>query len=612
MQNEPWIVTLDTEKLWVAIFAALALVLVALLLWSGRRRENPLEQLGREWLDGLYVVVGLFFLAALGATAVVLFDTFRNVAHPPDTGSSPNLGAGALIAAILGAPFVIWGTVLKHQTLRYTKEGHITDRISKAVEQLGAEKKVDRIGRPVTLLSGEPGFRTVYTGTDDRPNLGPEEEYSEFLGEGFDKEGLHWKHAIKYWPERRTVIEWRGESLAIGPNEKILERDKWQLFSESQPNIEVRIGGLLSLERISQDSVKYDQGRDHVRIMEILCAYVRNNAPASSAQDVPGEDPEDLQADATEEQLSACNAAWKVRNQTIREWLNKLPKPREDIQLALSIIGRREPKQRQIEAGWGAEAARDAEWVFDTPFPETQEKIEIWNRKLRGYRGYRPDLRGTNLQKADLRGAYLSGALLKEARLQGANLSEARLVHSQLEKTEAQGTVFVSSVMRGARLRFANCHAAEFRGAELQEANLFGAILPGAYFNNANMDWTDLMMAQMQGATLVRTRLKGADLSFTQLRWAVLRDANFSDTDLLSSQMEKSCLSSLSLVNAKNMEQGQLESLFADGSVTLPPHLTRPAHWPVMSILPAPFFRMEYQRWLANPETYTPPPPAAD
>jgi hypothetical protein len=40
----------------------------------------------------------------------------------------------------------------------------------------------------------------------------------------------------------------------------------------TEPNIEVRIGAILSLERIAQDSTRYDNGRDHVRVMEILCA----------------------------------------------------------------------------------------------------------------------------------------------------------------------------------------------------------------------------------------------------------------------------------------------------------------------------------------------------
>ena len=67
-----------------------------------------------------------------------------------------------------------------------------------------------------------------------------------------------------------------------------------------EPVIEVRLGALYALERIAQDSF-----RDHVQIMEILCAYIRTNS-----------------------QLKSKNT--------------KPEKLREDIQVALTIIGRRD------------------------------------------------------------------------------------------------------------------------------------------------------------------------------------------------------------------------------------------------------------------------------
>lgn len=155
------------------------------------------------------VLLAILLVLAVVAAFAVLLHTVAMARNGASEGI--NLGAGALIVALLGAPFLIWSTVLKHQTLRYQKEGHITDRINKAVEQLGAEKTVKVRGK--------------------------------------DAEG------------KDITIE------------------------ETRPNLEVRIGAILSLERIAQDSTRYDRGRDHVRVMEILCAYVRENAPASSAQD---------------------------------------------------------------------------------------------------------------------------------------------------------------------------------------------------------------------------------------------------------------------------------------------------------------------------------------
>ncbi len=178
-------------------------------------------------LVGLLLMV--LFGLALAALVGVLVHTIHQAFSPGSDG--PNLGAGALIAAMLGAPFVIWGTVLKHRTVTFQKEGHITDRINKAVEMLGAEK-----------------VEKVYSlGEDGKPIQA-----------------------------ERTVA-----------------------------NIEVRIGAILSLERIAQDSTAYDKGRDHVRVMEILCAYVRENSNARKPVDFPEPHWVPLKDGANEEERKA-------------------------------------------------------------------------------------------------------------------------------------------------------------------------------------------------------------------------------------------------------------------------------------------------------------------
>ncbi len=77
----------------------------------------------------------------------------------------------------------LWGRAIGHQGRSSQKEGHITDRISKAFEQLGA-------GNTVKLDIAVP----------DR---------------------------------------------------------KWMTVERSEPGLELRIGSLLSLERIAQDSARY-------------------------------------------------------------------------------------------------------------------------------------------------------------------------------------------------------------------------------------------------------------------------------------------------------------------------------------------------------------------
>ncbi|MBD3804741.1 MAG: pentapeptide repeat-containing protein, partial [Thioclava sp.] len=345
------------------------------------RLARPFGRLIGFVVSAVLIFVPILVIFALIAAFVVVLGT----AHQVLTGAGgPNLGAGALIAAILGAPFVIWGTVIKHRQLGFQKEGHITDRISKAVEQLGAEKVVSR---QLVNTKGKKVFKKRLDGEPD---------YA-----------------------RPVMIE------------------------TTEPNIEVRIGGLLSLERISQDSVAYDKGRDHVRVMEILCAYVRNNAPASGAkrslrelwqtdQDAGGPN----HAPASEEQFRELHRIHPLDDlddfispEATADWASRLPMPREDIQLALSILGRRDANQRRHEARWGKNAKPDADWVFDTPCPALPEadKAALTKEALDAYAGYRLDLRGSNLQRADLSSAIFSGARLAGARMEGAILVGARM-----------------------------------------------------------------------------------------------------------------------------------------------------------------------------------------
>ncbi len=67
-----------------------------------------------------------------------------------------------------------------------------------------------------------------------------------------------------------------------------------QINTKDEPVIEVRVGAIHSLERIAQDSP-----RDHIKIIEILCAYVRYNSPKDNGGKEQGHLREDLQTSIT-------------------------------------------------------------------------------------------------------------------------------------------------------------------------------------------------------------------------------------------------------------------------------------------------------------------------
>ncbi len=135
---------------------------------------------------------------------------------------------------------------------------------------------------------------------------------------------------------------------------------------EKTPVIEVRLGALYALERISQDSL-----RDHVQIMEILCAYIRHNSPRDDATETRGD-------------------------------------IREDIQAALTIIGRR---------GDGAGGTERL----------AKEKKHRYRIDLRNCHLQNAELREADLSNAWLRDANLNMAILVHAKLNNTWLNRTQL-----------------------------------------------------------------------------------------------------------------------------------------------------------------------------------------
>ncbi|WP_293448356.1 pentapeptide repeat-containing protein [Planktotalea sp.] len=117
---------------------------------------------------------------------------------------------------------------------------------------------------------------------------------------------------MKIWPHEQTLIQKQSQSQPWAEQDHAVEFGDWQVFKETVPNLEVCIGSIYALERIAKENEAY-----HVQVMEILCAYVRQNAPTENTQPTA--------------------------------ILEKRPKPRDDIQAVISVIGRRRDEQIQVE-----------------------------------------------------------------------------------------------------------------------------------------------------------------------------------------------------------------------------------------------------------------------
>lgn len=284
-----------------------------------------------------------------------------------------------------------------------------------------------------------------------------------------------------------------------------------QLGSEK---LAVRLGAIYALERLSKDSHP-----DYWTIMEVLTAYVQDNAPWPPKQ-ATGNPFIELQG-------NGGNGAVAAREQPKEEvgWEKKKMRPATDIQVILTVLGRREEPAI------------------------VQHKLAIRVLELQG-----TDLRGADLVEGHLEGSDLRGAHLEGASLLGAHLEGASLVGAHLEGADLTG-----AHLEGARLDFAHLEGASLSRAHLEGASLGEAHLEGASLNFASLEETSLAGAHLEAARLFRSKLKRADLHGAHLKDAVLNSAD--------------------LREALNLSNEQIKMALGNEQTLLPKDLLLPVHW---------------------------------
>ncbi|AXT36354.1 pentapeptide repeat-containing protein [Phaeobacter sp. LSS9] len=347
-------------------------------------------------------------LCVLPIWAFLLFQTVSALwllsgNFPPDTGVDLRwhvlafVGLVTATGGLVGAPLALLRVWANERQTRTAEQNHMTDRITKAVEQLGAEKTIKRV-------------------------IG--NEASEV-----------------------------GSALS-----QMLATPKPVIEEVTEPNIEVRIGGLLALERISRDSITYDRGRDHLLVMDILCAYVCNNSPLSTAKDVAEGRFIRMKNNHV---ISPPDDLPESEYTDIHERVFEIPSPRSDITFAIKILGRRTPEQ-------------------------------ILHERLHDYR---PTLSRCNLQRADFTGGDYSYMCFFESRMEGAYLNGANFSHCNLT-----GAVVTRGILNDTTLDFAKLSCADFSHAQLHSASLRRCDFSFTYFDQTQIEDTVFDIELKSGA----------------------------------------------------------------------------------------------------------------
>ena len=175
-------------------------------------------------------------------------------------------------------------------------------------------------------------------------------------------------------------------------------------LKDGQPNVEVRMGGIYALNRISRDWPK-----DYWPIADVLTAYVRHNAQWNSS------------SATTSSPTTSCGQTSSLSG--LRE--GHEPTPRTDIQAILTVLGHSDPPEGFNEF----------------------RKLDLRNTDLRGAEFWDAHLEWTDFWGAHLDGAKFWGAVLSHAKLDhahlvGANLRAAKLDAASLEDANITGAIY--------------------------------------------------------------------------------------------------------------------------------------------------------------------------
>jgi len=214
--------------------------------------------------------------------------------------------------------------------------------------------------------------------------------------------------------QARTATRRHEEQTKADLQRRITESFSEAVAQLGSEKLQVRLGGIYSLERISRESTS-----DYWPIMEILTGFVREEAPWKSDDTPPGSQ-------------------------------------RADIAAILGVIMRRDAGDRERER---AEKRR-------LDFTST----DLRSADLRDAHLEESIFRGAHLDGAILVGAHLQGALLHKVRLKSAVLVRANLEGATLHNADLDG-----AVLDRANLKRVLCFQVSLKRAHLGSANLEGA-----------------------------------------------------------------------------------------------------------------------------------------
>ncbi|MBE9140566.1 pentapeptide repeat-containing protein [Nodosilinea sp. LEGE 07088] len=361
-----------------------------------------------------------------------------------------------------------------------------------------------------------------------------------------------------------AYFTWRNVKTAEANLKATEEKQITERFSKSiehlgSEKLEVRLGGIYSLERIAKDSEK-----DYWQVIEVLTAFVREKYKLETKQKPfkysKTEDElmdEYIESQRYEQEYDYDDYEEVRRRSPNEEYIHPVP---VEVQAVLSAIGRC-AKPQNLLATESIDLSRtelsgvfltgdlrginfegsNLQWVkikeanlsrsnfSDTNLEVAQiENSNLQDANLQGLtlqwsRLINVILKGSNLENANLTESLLQKVVIDNAILSGTNFRKSRLMEVSLKKSD-----FEDSYLSGVDLSYA-----DLKDLNLQFFDLDDAILKGADLENAVLDEADLKNVDFEEAILVRVSFRGANLKAAIFKGANLQEADFTGARLL-------------------------------------------------------------------------------
>jgi uncharacterized protein YjbI with pentapeptide repeats len=240
--------------------------------------------------------------------------------------------------------------------------------------------------------------------------------------------------------------------LKLESFEKAVHFGDWTIYRQNKANLEVRVGAIYALERISKDSPQ-----DHIQIMEILCAYIRNNPSPIGAKTYP------------------------------------------DVATALEVIGRRSSASIEIE--------RLKDYRLNLA------KCFFRGLELSGLNLNRADLRetvwtGCNFNEIRLDDTSLLNAELHECLIQGSSFKTADMSGFKLSQSTLEENIFDRTRLAGA----------QFLDCRLFKNSFVKADITNSFFDGCNATADDFRNSNFQCVHMKDTLIFKADFQALQIR----------------------------------------------------------------------------------------------